>query len=106
MPKTTKRVVTKRAEKIAKAHATELIVRDAPKQRRPPGYKPPARGLARYPWATAFMVLLIVGLGAWTIYYYHIGPFALPPKKSVTKTVPPPSPFLNLVSQLTATAPP
>jgi len=48
MPKTTKRAVTKRAEKIAKAHASELIVRDAPKQRRPPGYKPPARGLARY----------------------------------------------------------
>lgn len=105
MPKTTKRAVTKRAEKIAKAHASELIVRDAPKQRRPPGYKPPARGLARYPWATAFMVLLIVGLGAWTIYYYHIGPFALPPKKAVTKTVTPPSPCLKLVSQLTDTAP-
>src|SRR5258706_6953022 len=100
MPKTTKRVVTKRAEKIAKAHATELIVRDAPKQRRPPGYKPPARGLARYPWATIFLVLLVVGLTGWGFYYYHLSTFAPRPRKAVTNTVTPPSPCLMLVSQL------
>jgi peptidylprolyl isomerase len=105
MPKTTKRAATKRAERIAKAHATELIVKDAPGQRRAPGYKPPARGVARYPWATIFLALLVVGLGAWTFYFYHLGPFALPPKKAVTKVVTPASPCLKLVKQVTDTSP-
>src|SRR6266567_4258538 len=104
MPKTTKRAATKRAERIAKAHATELLVTKAPERRRPPGYKPPSRGVTRYPWATIFLVLLVVGLAAWTFYFYHLGPFALPPKKAVTKVVTPPSPCLKLVKQLTDTA--
>jgi cyclophilin family peptidyl-prolyl cis-trans isomerase len=54
MPKTTKREVTKREERIAKAHATP----PPPKQDRQPkqqqkgvGYKAPKSGLTRYPWA-------------------------------------------------------
>ncbi len=105
MPKTTKRAATKRAEKIARAHATELIVKEAPERRRAPGYKPPARGVTRYPWATILLVLLVVSLTAWTIYYYHLGPFAPPTKKVVAKTVTPASPCLKVVNQLTTTAP-
>jgi peptidylprolyl isomerase len=105
MPKTTKRTATKRAEKIARAHASELIVKEAPERRRAPGYKPPARGIARYPWATLLLVLLVVGLTAWTIYYYHLGPFALPPKKVVAKPAAISSPCLKVVKQITDTAP-
>ncbi len=79
MPKTTKRAASKRAAKIARAHATELPrleVRE-PEQRRMPGQRPPARGIARYPWATAIILLLIVG-GIFALYANHIGPFALP----------------------------
>ena len=86
MPKTTKRAATKRAAQIAKAHATQLPkleVKESP-IRRSPGYKPPARGIARYPWATVFTVLIIAGLSIYLMYYYHVGPFALP--KPVTKT--------------------
>lgn len=89
MPKTTKRAATKRAEKIARAHASEMTkqeVAEEPKQRRPPGQKAPSRGLARYPWATGIVVILI-GLGIYLLYANHIGPFALPktpPKPSLT----------------------
>ena len=87
MPKTTKRAATKRAAQIAKAHSTQLPkleVKESP-IRRSPGYKPPARGIARYPWAT-FLTLLIVALGIYVLYFYHVGPFALakPPVKSKT----------------------
>ena len=110
MPKTTKRAASKRAARIAKAHATELQkldVKEAPSRRRTPGYKPPARGIARYPWATIFLTILILGLAAWTIYFYHLGPFALPPahKPATTPTVTTPSPCLKVVKQLTDTAP-
>ena len=50
MPKATKRAASRRAAKIAKAHATELAkleVKEAPTRKRVPGYKPPARGLSR-----------------------------------------------------------
>ena len=110
MPQTTKRAASKRAARIAKAHATELAkldVKEAPARRRTPGYKPPARGVARYPWATIFLTILILGLGAWTIYFYHLGPFALPPahKPATKSTVTAPSPCLKVVKQLTDTAP-
>ena len=87
MPKTTKRAASKRAAKIARAHATELPrleVKEA-EPRRLPGYKPPARGIARYPWATAIILLLIVG-GIFALYANHAGPFALP-KPVATLTV-------------------
>src|SRR5260370_31530879 len=48
MPKDTKRAATKRAARIAKAHATQLPkleVKEPP--RRAPGYKHPSRGVAR-----------------------------------------------------------
>src|SRR6266487_2069176 len=120
MPKTTKRAATKRAARIAKAHATELSkleMKEAPARKRLPGYKPPAHGIARYPWASIFLTLLILGLGTFTLYFYHIGPFALPPVKSkpVVKVSPTPviptptatttpSPCLSMVKQLTDTA--
>ena len=85
MPKTTKRTTTKRATKIAKAHATQLPpleVKEPP--RRAPGYKPPARGLARYPWAITLTLLVILATVG-TLYYYKVGPFA-PPKKNMQNT--------------------
>src|SRR5205807_10342967 len=52
MPKTTKRAATRRAARIAKAHATELPRLEVKEPlHNAPGYKRPARGLARYPWA-------------------------------------------------------
>jgi len=114
MPKTTKRTATRRAAKVAKAHANELPkleVKEAPARKRVSGYKPPARGLVRYPWASTFLTLLIIGLGAFTLYFYHLGPFALPAAKSkpVVHVSPTPtttpSPCLSVVKQLTDNAP-
>jgi len=82
MPKTSKRVETKRASRIARAHATELAALEVkePKPRKPaPGYKPPARGIARYPWATV-LILLVIALGGSVLYLNHLWPFTLPPK--------------------------
>ncbi len=101
MPKTTKRAASKRAAKIARAHATELPrleVKEA-EQRRLPGYKPPARGIARYPWATA-IVLVLIAVGIFALYKDHVGPFALP--KPVTK--PTVSAQATASAQKTATA--
>jgi cyclophilin family peptidyl-prolyl cis-trans isomerase len=82
MPKTKKRAASKRAARIARAHSTQLsqleVNKEQPQQRRPAGYKPPARGIARYPWATALTIALIA-LGVYLLYANHIGPFALPP---------------------------
>lgn len=106
MPKATKRAATRKAAKIAKAHATELPKLQVKEPlRRPPGSKRPARGLARYPWAV-FFTLAILALGTFALYYYHVGPFALKPKTTTTtKTAAAPSPCLKIVSQLTDTAP-
>lgn len=106
MPKTTKRTVTKRAARIAKAHATELPkleVKEAPPRQRAPGYKPPARGIARYPWATVIVIALLV-LGVFTLYNNHIGPFALPKPKPKTVAV---SPCLaaSVLNQITDLSP-
>ena len=84
MPKTTKRDATKRAARIAKAHATELPkleVKTAPPVKRA-GYRPPTRGVARYPWASSILTLLIIGLAIYTLYYFHLGPW------TVKKTTP------------------
>jgi len=102
MPKTKKRSTTKRATRVAKAHATQLPpmeVREA--TRRTPGNKPPARGLARYPWLiTLSLLVIVVAIGS--LYYYHIGPFAIPakPKPHVVT-----SPCLKVVKQLTDLSP-
>jgi len=112
MPKTTKRAATKRAAKIAKAHATELpefVVRE-PERRRQPGYKPPARGLARYPWAIAIVTLLLA-ISIVVIAANHLGPFALPkpaPKATpkvaaTTSTTASPCTASGIVSKITDT---
>ena len=123
MPKTTKRAATRQRAKISRAHATELPKLDvkASAERKRAGYKQPARGVARYPWLTILLTLLIVGLSVWTLYIYHAGPFALPAKvvhaKPVVKVTPTaaiptatpsttPSPCLSVVAQLKDTAPP
>jgi cyclophilin family peptidyl-prolyl cis-trans isomerase len=83
MPKTKKRAASKRAARIARAHSTQLstldVKKEQPQQRRPSGYKPPVRGIARYPWATALTIALIA-LGVYLLYVNHVGPFAPPPK--------------------------
>src|SRR5438309_829856 len=84
MPKTKKRAASKRAARIARAHSTQLstkldVKKEQPQQRRQPGYKPPARGIARYPWATALTIALIA-LSVYLLYINHLGPFAPPPK--------------------------
>src|SRR5258706_12270675 len=82
MQKTTKRDAAGRAEKIAKAHATpppQIQVRQPKQPRSAPGYKRPARGLARYPWAVA-LTLLVIGVTIFTLNFYHLGPFAPKPK--------------------------
>ncbi len=79
MPKTTKRAATKRAARVARAHATELSrfeVRDPNDRRRSPGYKPPARGIARYPWASVIILCLIAGAIIYGLYAAHLPPFA------------------------------
>jgi peptidylprolyl isomerase len=112
MPKTTKREATKRAAKIARAHSTELPkleVKEPQERKRPPGYRPPARGLARYPWATGLIIaLIIVGVGA--LYFNHVGPFAIhktPAKTAPKKTTAAVSPCLNssILKQITDTSP-
>jgi peptidylprolyl isomerase len=105
MPKTTKRAATKRAAKIAKLHATQLpkLEVEAPERKRAPGYKPPARGIARYPWATV-LSLLVIALGVLALYYNHIGPFALPKPKPKVAAV---SPCLSasILKQITDVSP-
>jgi peptidylprolyl isomerase len=102
MPKTKKRSTTKRATRIAKAHATQLPpleVKEAP--RRAPGYKSPARGLARYPWLIT-LSLLVIAVAIGSLYYYHIGPFAKPAKPKPQAVA---SPCLKVVKQLTNLSP-
>jgi len=120
MPKTTKRAVTKRTARIAKAHATDLPkleVKESSERKRAPGYKPPKRGLARYPWGI-FLSVLIIALGIYALYFYHVGPFAPPhPKPTPVAKVAPtpvvptatpsttPSPCLSIVGKLKDTSP-
>jgi cyclophilin family peptidyl-prolyl cis-trans isomerase len=80
MPKSDKRAETRRAERIARAHSTELkqseVNQEPDVRRSSPGRKAPAQGIARYPWATAIIFcLIIVGIVA-VLYTTHIGPFA------------------------------
>lgn len=115
MPKT-KRVEHKRAVRVAKAHATSLpkleVKEPQQRNRNMPGYKPPVRGLARYPWAIG-LSLLVIAASIFSLYYFKAGPFALPKKVVVHVTptpkpdlaLPNPSPCLKLTKQLTNTTP-
>jgi cyclophilin family peptidyl-prolyl cis-trans isomerase len=97
MPKTTKRTATKRAARIARAHATDLPkleVKESQSRQSLPGYKAPARGIARYHWATVLVLGLIL-LSGYLLYANHVGPFALPKAK--------PTP-VGLTAKQTATA--
>ncbi len=79
MPNTTKRAEAKRAAKIAKAHSTQLPpleVKDPSDRRRSPGYRPPARGIARYPWAAIIILCLVAGGTIYGLYSAHLPPFA------------------------------
>jgi len=115
MPKTTKRDVTKREERIAKAHATpppSTQDRQPKQQPKSSGYKAPTRGLARYPWAIALSILVIAS-SIFALSYFHVGPFAhTKPKAVVVKptatpnlALPNPSPCLKVVKKLTDTSP-
>ena len=117
MPKTTKRAATRRAARIAKAHATELPRLEVKEPlHNAPGYKRPARGLARYPWAI-FLTILVIAGSIYGLYYFQAGPFAKPKApasvthKKVVPTPTPnlkllsPSPCLKVVKQLTNTSP-
>lgn len=88
MPKTTKRAATRRAAAIARQHATPLqtnvAVKDPPR-RLDPGRKTSPRGIARYPWASIILFVLIIGGLSLVLHTYHLPPFALPPKTN-TKT--------------------
>ncbi len=109
MPKT-KREEHKRTVRVAKAHATslpKLEVKEPQRARTLPGYKPPARGLARYPWAIGLTLVVIAAI-VFSLYYFKAGPFA-PPAKPVAHAAPAPklpnpSPCLKLTKQLTDTA--
>ncbi|HEX7734673.1 MAG TPA: peptidylprolyl isomerase [Ktedonobacteraceae bacterium] len=119
MPKTTKRAATKRAAKIAKAHATDLpkLEVKAP-QHRSGREKRASRGIGRYPWLVSIVLLLIVATVG-SLYIYHIGPFAPPPAKKITAKATPvvtvtpavfdsksPCNTSTVVKQLTSTAAP
>ena len=106
MPKTSKRIESKRAAKIARAHATsppKIDERELKPRKNLPGYKPPKRGLARYPWAVTIVVLL-VALGVYVLYANHLGPFASPPKPKTATVSPCISPAM--VSKVTDKAAP
>lgn len=119
MPKTTKRAATKRAARIAKAHATDLpkLEVKAP-QNRSGRDKRASRGLGRYPWLVTIVLVLIVATVGLS-YVYHIGPFTIPPAKKVTAKATPvvtatpavfdsksPCNASSVVKQLTNTAAP
>jgi cyclophilin family peptidyl-prolyl cis-trans isomerase len=103
MPKTKKRAASRRAERIEKAHSTELPeAKSASQGRRVVSSKrPPARGVARYPWATFFLILIIAA-GLITIFYAnHLGPFAPP-----VKNQPKPKAIATAVPTAVPTVPP
>src|SRR5690349_16645122 len=110
MPKTTKRELTKREERIAKAHATPppLEQQSQPKtQQKGAGYKAPKSGLARYPWAIG-LSLLVIASSIFALSYFHVGPFAQAKPKTAAKPVttsnlalPNPSPCIAMAKQLT-----
>ena len=114
MPKTTKRAATRRAARIAKAHATDLPKLEVKAPPRPTKGKRAARGLARYPWAVTLVAALLIA-GFASLYFTHTGPFtphpvAKPPVVQPTATpavlTSSPCNASSVVKQLTDTAAP
>jgi peptidylprolyl isomerase len=104
MPKTKRREEFKRAARIARTHATEPKQPEKqPRQQRKPGYKPPASGIARYPWATALIVALII-LGIYALYVNHVGPFALAKKTPAKPAAVSPCLNKNILGHITDSA--
>src|SRR5713101_4036959 len=98
MPKTTKRAATRRAARIAKAHATEIPKLEVKKEplRNAPGYKRPVRGVARYPWAV-FLTVLVIAASIYGLYYFQAGPFAKPKANTpIAHVKPKPTPAPDL----------
>src|SRR5258707_1720882 len=106
MPKTTKRAATKRAARIAKAHATELPKLQVRATERGTGpEKRTAKGWGPYPWLTGMItVLILAGLGFASLFMYtnHVGLFAPPPPKTVVS----PCSASSVVKQLKVTTSP
>lgn len=108
MPKTTKRAENRRAERIRRAHATELPEqekRSKEEPRRPSGPTRPTRGLARYPWAITLLLLLTVGVGVYMAYNMRVGPFAIPPTPTPQPVSESPCVQEDILTQITNTAP-
>lgn len=94
MPKTTKRAESRRAAKIARAHSSQLPDtgnKGSERQRADAGRKAPARGIARYPWASVIILCLVVAGIFLVLYVNHYPPFAqakntTPAKPAATTT--------------------
>ncbi|GCE26978.1 hypothetical protein KDA_24620 [Dictyobacter alpinus] len=114
MPKTTKRAEARRAAKIARAHSTQLPdleARNSGERRNAPGYKAPARGIARYPWASVIILCLIVAGIFAALYVNHYPPFAqakvaptATPKAAATTAATPAATPTTAVSSVTDAA--
>ncbi len=85
MPNTKKRVESKYTAKIARAHSTQLPNPEENSRHTPPGFKPPARGIARYPWAATILGILILLCIFLVLFTRHLGPFAPATVKSAPK---------------------
>ncbi|BCL81616.1 peptidylprolyl isomerase [Ktedonobacteria bacterium brp13] len=89
-----KRKEYKRNRDLQKAHNT-AYVEPTPKpndvRRSDPGRKAPARGIARYPWATAIILCLVIAAVIGGMAKAHAGPFA-PPVHTVAKPKSTPAP--------------
>jgi cyclophilin family peptidyl-prolyl cis-trans isomerase len=89
MPKTNKRAESKYTAKITRAHSTQLPDPEGNSKnqgrRTPPGIKPPARGIARYPLGSTILVVVILLCVGLLLFTNHLGPFALQNAKSSPK---------------------
>lgn len=82
MPKTaSKRAKARHVARVTRAHQT-TFERETVRRARPVQKSPRKTGLAgvlqRYPLASTFFALLVVGGIVWTLYANHVGPFARP----------------------------
>src|SRR5215469_6729513 len=86
MPNTVdKRAEARRQARIQQAHASPgaPVVRQTSTSTRSNSRKK-STGLARYPWAISFIVVLVVGIVTTYGYVNKLGPFTPPPPKQAT----------------------